>query len=103
MKKELPDVEELVSKSKVIKEVRFSKMVKLAGGVQETDLSVTLTSIAYSTDLDGGGSTQLLVRNLTTDKFEIRNRPSDGSERGVINAWAIMHKGGSINSSATIR
>lgn len=43
-------------------------------------------------NLDGGGSTQLLTRNLATDKFEIRNKPSDGSERGVINAWAIMQK-----------
>lgn len=43
-------------------------------------------------NLDGGGSTQLLVRNPSTDKFETRNKPSDGSARAVINAWVIMEK-----------
>lgn len=43
-------------------------------------------------NLDGGGSTQLLVRNPSTDKFQIRNKPSDGTERAVINAWVLMEK-----------
>ena len=43
-------------------------------------------------NLDGGGSTQLLVRNPDTDKFQIRNKPSDGTERAVINAWVLMEK-----------
>ena len=43
-------------------------------------------------NLDGGGSTQILVRNPDTDKFQIRNKPSDGSERAVINAWVLMQK-----------
>lgn len=41
-------------------------------------------------NLDGGGSTQLLVKNPSSDKFEIRNKPSDGYERSVVNAWAII-------------
>lgn len=43
-------------------------------------------------NLDGGGSTQLLVRDPSTDKFQIRNKPSDGTERAVINAWMLMEK-----------
>ena len=43
-------------------------------------------------NLDGGGSTQMLVRNPSTSALEIRNKPSDGEERAVINAWAIMKK-----------
>ena len=43
-------------------------------------------------NLDGGGSTQLLVRDPFTDKFQIRNKPSDGTERAVINAWMLMEK-----------
>lgn len=41
-------------------------------------------------NLDGGGSAQLLVRNPATGTFEIRNNPSDGKERAVINAWAVV-------------
>ena len=43
-------------------------------------------------NLDGGGSTQMLVRNPSSSALEIRNKPSDGEERAVINAWAIMKK-----------
>ncbi len=43
-------------------------------------------------NLDGGGSTQMLARNPSSSALEIRNKPSDGSERAVVNAWAIMKK-----------
>lgn len=43
-------------------------------------------------NLDGGGSTQLLARNPSTSALEIRNKPSDGAERAVVNAWVIMKK-----------
>ena len=49
-------------------------------------------------NLDGGGSTQMLVRNPQTDKIEMQNWPSDphngfgGRERGRLNGWVIMKK-----------
>ena len=43
-------------------------------------------------NLDGGGSTQMLARNPSSSALEIRNKPSDGEERAVINAWAIIKK-----------
>lgn len=49
-------------------------------------------------NLDGGGSTEMLVRNPKTYKIEICNWPSDptngegGQERPRPNAWAIVKK-----------
>lgn len=49
-------------------------------------------------NLDGGGSTQMLVRNPQTDKIEMQNWPSDphngfgGRERGRLNGWVIIKK-----------
>ena len=40
-------------------------------------------------NLDGGGSAQFLVRHPVAQVFQVRNRPSDGKERPVINAWAV--------------
>lgn len=49
-------------------------------------------------NLDGGGSTQMLVRDPQTDKIEMRNWPSDptkgfgGRERARLNGWMIMKR-----------
>lgn len=49
-------------------------------------------------NLDGGGSTQLLVKDTQSGKMEMRNWPSDptvgfgGRERPRLNAWAVMKK-----------
>ena len=49
-------------------------------------------------NLDGGGSTQMLVRNPQTDKIEMRNWPSDptagfgGRERARLNGWVVMKR-----------
>lgn len=41
--------------------------------------------------LDGGGSSQLVIRNPVADTWQLRNRPAQagGVERAVINAWAV--------------
>ena len=49
-------------------------------------------------NLDGGGSTQLLVRNPQTGRIGLRNWPSDphngfgGRERPRLNAWTIVKR-----------
>jgi exopolysaccharide biosynthesis protein len=49
-------------------------------------------------NLDGGGSTQMLVRNPQTESIEMQNWPSDphngfgGRERARLNGWVIMKK-----------
>lgn len=40
--------------------------------------------------LDGGGSAQMLIRNPVASVWQIRNSPSDGKERPVINGWAVV-------------
>lgn len=43
----------------------------------------------WAANLDGGGSTQLLIRHPIADIFQIRNRPNDGDERAVVNGWMV--------------
>ena len=49
-------------------------------------------------NLDGGGSTQMMVRNPETEKIEMLNWPSDptygfgGRERARLNYWVIMKR-----------
>ena len=49
-------------------------------------------------NLDGGGSTEMLVRNPETGTIDICNWPSDptdgegGQERPRLNAWAVVKK-----------
>ena len=43
-------------------------------------------------NMDGGGSTQMLVRDPATGKRFICNNPSDGSERPLVDCWAVMKK-----------
>lgn len=47
---------------------------------------------AWASNLDGGGSTQMLIRHPIADTFQIRNRPSDGAERPVVNGWMVTVK-----------
>lgn len=45
---------------------------------------------SWAVNFDGGGSTQLVIRHPFADFFEVHNRPSDGSERAVVNAWMAV-------------
>lgn len=45
---------------------------------------------SWAANLDGGGSAQLLSRNPSSKEFEIKNRPSDGAERPVVNGWMVI-------------
>lgn len=41
-------------------------------------------------NMDGGGSSTLVVKDPATDALEVQNRPSGGAEREVANAWTIV-------------
>lgn len=43
----------------------------------------------YGANLDGGGSAQILIRHPVANVYQIRNSPADGTERPVINSWAV--------------
>lgn len=45
---------------------------------------------SYAVNFDGGGSTQLMIRHPEANVFQIRNRPSDGNQRAVINGWMVV-------------
>lgn len=47
---------------------------------------------SWAANLDGGGSAQLLIRHPVANTFQIRNRPTDGAERAVVNGWMVTVK-----------
>lgn len=64
---------------------------ELSAGLHYEQMAQMLLSLGCeeAVNFDGGGSAQILVRDPSTGRFTIRNKPSDGKERAVINAWAI--------------
>lgn len=45
---------------------------------------------SWATNLDGGGSAQLVIRHPFAEIYQLRNRASDGAERAVVNTWMVM-------------
>jgi len=62
-----------------------------AAGLTYKEMAYMFQSLGCegAANLDGGGSAQFLVRHPVAQVFQIRNSPSDGAERAVINAWAV--------------
>lgn len=42
-------------------------------------------------NLDGGGSSEMVIRDIKKQSLQVRNKPSDGSERAISNAWGIVY------------
>lgn len=63
-------------------------------GASMNDLAQLMISMGaiQALNLDGGGSTTYLSRVPGTDDLDVKNRPSDNSERSVANAWMIISK-----------
>ena len=61
-------------------------------GVTLGELADINQDLGYYTaiELDGGGSSTCLLRNLETGELEVMNTPSDGQLRGVANAVLIV-------------
>ncbi|NJQ07244.1 phosphodiester glycosidase family protein [Streptomyces lonarensis] len=67
-----------------------------SGGVTLTELAVMMQRMgAHSAlNLDGGGSTTLLAREVGTPGLELVNKPSDGAQRVVPNGLALTAPAG---------
>lgn len=67
------------------------RMVNVPGVTLE-QLALLNQDLGYynALELDGGGSSTVLLRNLDTDTLEIMNTPSDGYLRSVVNAVLIV-------------
>lgn len=44
---------------------------------------------SWSSNLDGGGSAQLVIRHPSANIYQLRNRASDGAQRPVVNTWMV--------------
>lgn len=73
---------------------------KGAEGMTYLEMATIFKSLGCidAVNLDGGGSTQMLVRDPQTDEIQMRNWPSDptkgfgGRERARLNFWVIMKR-----------
>ena len=63
-------------------------------GISMPDLAQLMIDLGAvdALNLDGGGSSTFLTRELGGDQFELDNKPSDRSERSVANSWLIVTK-----------
>lgn len=63
-------------------------------GINYPDMGSIMKGLgcSWAANLDGGGSTQLLIRHPIANTFQIRNRPTDGAERPVVNGWMVTVK-----------
>lgn len=63
-----------------------------SNGCTLSDLGEMFKAIGsqYAINLDGGGSSTFVTKKLDGTGWEVRNRPSDGKERAVINAWLAI-------------
>lgn len=61
-------------------------------GLTLNELANLNEELGYYTalELDGGGSSTCLLRNLETDQLEVMNTPADGHLRAVVNAVLIV-------------
>ena len=60
---------------------------------QLSDLMYALQA-RYAINLDGGGSSTFVVKNKNTNTWEVKNQPSDDTQRAVYNAWTIVDVSG---------
>jgi exopolysaccharide biosynthesis protein len=65
-----------------------------SNGIDYTELSLLLQALGAKNaiNLDGGGSSTFVIRNPDNHQLEVRNKPSDGSERPLSNAWVIKRQ-----------
>ena len=71
--------------------VADSRQEFLSYGLTYAEMSSIFQALGCveAANLDGGGSTQMLVRHPIARTWHIKNSPSDGAERAVFNGWMV--------------
>jgi hypothetical protein len=66
-----------------------------AVGMSLTELADLMKQLGCrdAINLDGGGSTELVIRNPASGQLQVINRPSDGRERAVANVLGVSIRG----------
>jgi exopolysaccharide biosynthesis protein len=60
--------------------------------LDELALLMRLLGARCAINLDGGGSSTLVIRDPHRDSLVVRNRPSGGRQRAVANSWIVTRK-----------
>jgi Exopolysaccharide biosynthesis protein related to N-acetylglucosamine-1-phosphodiester alpha-N-acetylglucosaminidase len=65
-----------------------------SNGITITDLGRMLKACGanIAINVDGGGSSTFMIKHPLAEVWQVRNRPSDGTNRAVGNAWMILSK-----------
>ncbi|MBL1409241.1 phosphodiester glycosidase family protein [Sphingobacterium faecale] len=63
-----------------------------SNGLTYAELSIIMKAfdVKDAVNLDGGGSSTFMVKDPISKKLEVKNKPSDGSEREVANSWLVI-------------
>ena len=75
-----------------------------SAGLSLSDLADYMISLGAVTamNLDGGGSSTMVVKDADTEGMEVRNVPSDGSERPCGNSLLIIDKDSAVDNTVDL-
>lgn len=82
-----------------------------ADGRQDSSIGLSLTELAdlmikegavWAGNLDGGGSTTVVSREIGSDRLTVQNTPSDGSERNVANCLLFIAPGSPTDAQKAV-
>ncbi|QEC73089.1 phosphodiester glycosidase family protein [Arachidicoccus ginsenosidivorans] len=67
---------------------------EFSNGISLTDLGILMRFLGAenAVNLDGGGSTTMIVKQPGTDQYKVRNSPSGKMLRPVANSWILVRK-----------
>ena len=74
-----------------------------SGGISMPDLAQLMLDMGavQALNLDGGGSSTYVSRTPGDDQLSLKNKPSDGNERGVANTWLVVSKATATHTFAS--
>jgi exopolysaccharide biosynthesis protein len=65
-----------------------------SNGINYSDMAQIFYALGVTNaiNIDGGGSSTLMIKHPLAPVWQVRNMPSDGSARAVANSWLIVSK-----------
>jgi exopolysaccharide biosynthesis protein len=63
-----------------------------SNGIDYEQLTKTMVALKAENaiNLDGGGSSILMIANPLADVWQVRNHPADGAPRAIVDAWMVI-------------
>lgn len=83
----------IINPRKLLLVVVDGRQPKYSNGMPLEELALLMKALGAKTaiNLDGGGSSTFISLDAGQEKWKVRNRPSDGQQRKIANAWILVN------------